>query len=92
MEIETLFYTSLVRDDLFDWQKRAFAANAGKQVARVDTWEIYQHPTPNGETFTLYACTIVLIDVQTEEGEMHRTGITKGVSNGLQIQHQLRDA
>lgn len=75
MDIETLFYTSLKRDDLFDWQRRVAAAHPDKHAARIDTWEIYEHPTPHGATFTLYACTIVLIDVHCEEGEMHRTGI-----------------
>lgn len=77
MEIETLFCTSLVRDDLFAWQKRVAVAHPDKQCARVDTWEIHQHPTPAGKTFTLYACTIVLIKVQCEEGEMSRTGIQR---------------
>jgi hypothetical protein len=75
MNFETLFFTSLNYADLFAWQDRARAAHQGKHVARVDTWTIDQHPTPGGERFTLYACTMVLVDILYVEGEMRRTGI-----------------
>lgn len=58
IEIETLLYTSLLRDDLFAWQARAYEAHADRKCVRVDTWEIQNHPTPDGSTFTLYACTV----------------------------------
>lgn len=42
----------LLRADLQvkDWSK----------VQHYDTWTITNHPTPDGQTFTLYACSIVL--------------------------------
>lgn len=78
IEIETLLFTSLVRDDLFAWQERAAAAHAGKKCVRVDTWEIQNHPTPNGNTFTLYACTMVYEHVSKITGEARRGAIRQG--------------
>lgn len=72
IEIETLLYTSLVRDDLFTWQERAFEAHVGKKCLRVDTWELQNHPTPDGSTFTLYACTMVFEHVSKVTGEARR--------------------
>lgn len=72
MEFDTLLYTSTERADLFEWQERVFEAHFGKQCVRVDAWEIQQHPCPGG-TFTLYACTIVLVTVMKEEGDARRT-------------------
>lgn len=57
-----LLYTALNRAALFTWQQKVMDDNPGLITWLVDTWEIPDHPTPGGETFTLYACTIVLTD------------------------------
>lgn len=75
MEIETMCYTTLDHGTIGDWLKRVSAAHPGKHAARIDTWTIYKHPAPSGELFTLYVCTVVLVSIECEEGEMHRTGI-----------------
>lgn len=75
MDIETLFYTTLDRNTIGDWLRRVNAAHPDKTPVRIDTWTIHNHPTPGGELFTLYACTVVLVSIDCEEGEMIRTGI-----------------
>lgn len=57
--VVTLLYTSIDRDDLFAWQHSIFESGNFIHCLRVDTWQIQDHPTPSGETFTLYACTMV---------------------------------
>ncbi len=55
--VETLLYTHVVRDELFKWQDKVMRERG--QPLRVDTWQFEEHPTPDGATFTLYACTLV---------------------------------
>lgn len=59
-QVVTLLYTSLVRQELFDWQDSVFQEYGGSRVLAVDTWEFQDHPNPEGNPFTLYACTIIL--------------------------------
>ena len=73
MDFETVLHTSLSRDDLYTWQARILELRGPRNVVRVDTWEMPDHPSPDGGTFTLYACTMVLalIRPQTWEGRLH---------------------
>lgn len=71
IEVETYLYTDIERAKLFEWQVRLFAAHPGKKCLRVDTWELQNHPSPGGP-FTLYACTIVLAEIDQGVGEMRR--------------------
>lgn len=68
--VETLLYTHIVRDELFIWQERVMKERGAP--LRVDTWQFDGHPTPNGEPFTLYACTMVLENTTKIEGEARR--------------------
>lgn len=47
--------TSLVREDLFAWLK-----GIDCNPVQVDTWTITDHPAPDGDTFTLYAMTVLV--------------------------------
>lgn len=54
----TQLHTSLDRAELFAWQERITEQYSSWRVVAVDTWTIENHPTPSGETFTLYAMTL----------------------------------
>lgn len=66
MNFETRLHTSLNRDDLFAWQAAVLESQGTRAVVRVDTWTVRGHPAPDGTTFTLYACTIVLATIRPQ--------------------------